>query len=198
MNYIGKLQEYSQRNGYKLPSYQIYGKGGPPHMPKFQCNLKFYIQDNVHDFESDICYNKKEAKINVAKKCYDFLQNINFKSDKKQEKYDYILVDTENLPKFLDNYNPCDIIGISSTNHPQCIKRKDDSRMLIIDSDKPNACDVAIICKVVQIVITEPGVKNIAVATKDKSFSLSLKDCIESNFMKLSNKCNIHIINKLT
>lgn len=192
MNYIGKLQEYSQRNGYKLPSYKIYKKGGPPHMPKFQCELKFNVSYN---FKSDICYSKKEAKINVAKKCYESLEG-NSRSD-EEGKYDYILVDTENLPKFLDTYNLENIIGISSTNHPQSVKRKDDPRMLIVDSDKPNACDVAIIFKVAQIIMTEPNVKNIAIATEDKSFSLALKDCIETNFIKLKNKCNIHIINKL-
>lgn len=207
-NFTGPLQEYCQKNKFGIPTYEVVKLGGPAHMPTFKAYVRFENGNGECCYEGKSSTSSKSAKHNAASMALDMVgekPKINIKLDNKceeqkqisntnQNKDIYLLVDMENLPKFMteidklsktksDITNNITINGFTSNNHPLSIKYKNDPRVHVIESIAPNACDTGIIMYVAGIIIKNRP-KRIIIATADKNFGIGLIDCIIGGFVE--------------
>lgn len=117
------LQEYYQKKKEPLPVYEIIRLGGFDHLPRWQCRVT--TSDKIVAI-GGVKKNKSEASMSAAKKVLKIINNkpIVMKSVPDRT---VLLVDVENLPKFVDSvvkiYNNLDIYAFVGKKH--CLAHKE-------------------------------------------------------------------------
>jgi len=112
-NSKNRLQEYFQKNQLPLPQYISVRNGGSDHQPLWKSTVTLY---NGEQFHSDNYPSKNQAEISVALMALDAIlspkltlsvfsedsNSSNIDVSEKESIKTAILVDVENLPKFID------------------------------------------------------------------------------------------------
>lgn len=100
-----KLNEFSQRNGWRLPEYTYFREGGQDHCPNWICELNMMIEGEVMKFNSNSCSSKGLASAEAAQVALKSLKNFVKRRTEKEIRvldpsYDhtFLLLDLENVP----------------------------------------------------------------------------------------------------
>lgn len=184
------LQQFYQKYKLPIPLYFTSKIGGEEHTPIFISNITLHTGKS---FKSDPCPSKKDAEMNLASKCLDYIQTLSIRKQVICTTHPlsiFILIDAENVPfqRLLDNYtfdnSIIPILFLSKYHHLS--EKSFPYNIQLIDSSRKDACDIAISLYTYTLLRQTCVPDHIIVVTKDH-FASTLSDLIQSKYLLQNN-----------